>query len=87
VKLRLRFSDNSTQDVSLPVDIWARGDRFDAVIPVKGTVTGVRLWPDGAAPDWNGANDAWGAAPAGAPPNTPSTSGGLSGEIGGRPLP
>ncbi|HEY2065284.1 MAG TPA: M1 family metallopeptidase [Gemmatimonadaceae bacterium] len=87
VKMRLRFADNSVQDVSLPVDIWAHGNRFDAEIPVKGTVTGVRLWPDGAVPDWDSSNDAWGAAPAGPRPNAPSTSGGLSGEIGGKPLP
>jgi hypothetical protein len=87
VKLRLHLADNSTQDVSLPVDIWAHGGRFDAVIPVKGTVTGARLWPDGVVPDWDSSNDAWGAAPAAPPPNAPSTSGGLSGEIRGRPLP
>jgi hypothetical protein len=89
VTMRLRFADNSTQDVSLPVDIWTQGTRFDAVIPVKGTVTGVRLWPDGVVPDWDSSNDTWGAAPPGRSPNAPSTSGGLSGEIGGggRPLP
>jgi hypothetical protein len=87
VKLRLRFSGSTTEDVSLPVDIWAHGDRFDAVIPVRGTVTGARLWPDGVVPDWNGANDVWGAAPPAPSPNLPATAGGLSGEIGGRPLP
>jgi hypothetical protein len=34
VKLRLRFNDNSTQDVSLPVEIWSRSDRYDGMIPV-----------------------------------------------------
>jgi hypothetical protein len=86
-KLRLRFADNTTQDVSLPVDIWAGGDRFEAVIPVKAPVIGARLWPDNLVPDWNSTNDVWGAAPPAAAPNTPSTTGGLAGEIGGRPLP
>jgi hypothetical protein len=87
VKLRLRFADNPTQDVSLPVDIWARGDRFEAVVPVKGPVNGARLWPESVVPDWNGTNDVWGTPPVGAPANAASTAGGLSGEIGSRPLP
>jgi hypothetical protein len=87
VKLRLRFSDNSMQDVALPVEIWSRGERYDAVIPVKMSVTGARLWPDGAVPDWNSTNDVWGTPPTTAPSTAASTAGGLSGEIGGRALP
>jgi len=86
VRLRLLFNDNSTQDVALPVEIWSRGDRQEAVIPVKGSVIGARLWPDGVVPDWNSTNDAWGTPVGGATPPA-ATSGGLSGEIGGRPLP
>jgi hypothetical protein len=86
VRLRLLFSDNSTQDVALPVESWARGDRQEAVLAVKGPVIGVRLWPDGVVPDWNATNDAWGT-PVGGPPAPAATSGGLSGDIGGRPLP
>jgi hypothetical protein len=87
VKMRLRFADSSTQDLSLPVEIWSRSDRYDAVIPVKGQVVGVRLWPEGVVPDWNSTNDAWGTPPAGSDVTAPSTVGGLSGEIGGRALP
>jgi hypothetical protein len=87
VKMRLQFSDNSTQDVSLPVEIWARGDRYEAVIPVKAPVKGARLWPDGVVPDWNSTNDVWGTPPPTVPANAASTVGGLSGEIGGKPLP
>jgi peptidase M1-like protein len=65
VSMRLTLSDGSTQDVRLPVDIWSRGDMFDATVAVHATVTGARLWPDGVVPDWNPANDTWGApAPA-----------------------
>jgi hypothetical protein len=63
VRLRVRYSDGTTQDFSLPVNIWARGNRFDAVLPVKTVVTGVRLWPDATVPDWNPTNDTWGSAP------------------------
>ena len=86
VRLRLLFSDNTTQDVTLPVEIWARGDRQEAVLAVKNPVIGVRLWPEGVVPDWNPTNDAWGT-PVGGPPAPAATSGGLSGDIGGRPLP
>jgi hypothetical protein len=87
VRLRLRYSDDTTQDVSLPVEIWSHGDRYEAVIAVKGQVTGARLWPEGVVPDWNAANDTWGTPPAGVPATAASTAGGLSGEIGGRALP
>ena len=86
VRMRLRLADNVTQDVSLPVDIWARSDRYEAVIPVKASVTGARLWPDGVVPDWNAANDVWGNPPAASATQAPSA-GGLSGDIGGKPLP
>jgi hypothetical protein len=77
VELRLRFADGSLQDVRLPVEIWAAGDRFVASVPVRGQVTGARLWPDPAVPDWNSANDTWGNAPAGMP-LAPVTAGGLN---------
>jgi hypothetical protein len=86
VRLRLLFNDNTTQDVALPVETWARGDRQEAVLAVKGPVIGVRLWPEGVVPDWNPTNDAWGT-PVGGPAAPAATAGGLSGEIGGRPLP
>ena len=86
IRLRLLFKDNSTQDVAMPVEVWSRGERFEAVIAVKAPVIGARLWPDGVVPDWNPTNDAWGT-PVTGPPAPAATSGGLSGEIGGRALP
>ena len=64
VRLRVAHADGSAQDFSFPVNIWARGDRFDAVVPVRSNVTGVRLWPDPSVPDWNPNNDTWGIPPA-----------------------
>jgi len=64
VRLRVRYADGTTQDFSFPVNVWARGDRFEAVVPVRGNVTGVRLWPDQSVPDWNPGNDVWGTPPA-----------------------
>ncbi|MFL5577651.1 MAG: M1 family metallopeptidase [Gemmatimonadaceae bacterium] len=81
VSLRLGFADGTTQDVRLPVDIWASGNEFDAVVSVKGQVTGARLWPSGFAPDFNAQNDSWGTPPA-ADPVTPATAGGLTTPVG-----
>ena len=68
VKFRVAYADGTREDFSLPVSIWARTNKFDAVVPVRGTVTGVRLWPDPSVPDWNPANDTWGNPP---PANAP----------------
>ena len=68
VSLRLRCDTGATRDVQLPVQIWARGDRFDASVDVDCRVTGARLWPHGSVPDFNSANDTWGNAPE---PDTP----------------
>jgi len=63
VRLRVGYADGTTRDFSLPINIWARGNRFDAVLPGRGPVTGVRLWPDPSVPDWNPSNDTWGNPP------------------------
>ena len=63
VRLRVAYTDGTTQDFSLPVNVWARGTRFDAVLPARAAVTGVRLWPDPSVPDWNPSNDTWGSPP------------------------
>ena len=81
--LRLLLADGSTQDVRLPVDVWARGvTTFVAAVPVRAAVTGARLWPDPSVPDWNAANDTWGRAPA-ADPMGPVTTGGLATPVPG----
>jgi hypothetical protein len=72
VTMRFKLIDGTMQDVRLPVEIWTQTDRYTASIPVRGTVIGVRLWPDPNVPDWNTANDTWGNAPPGDPPG-PST--------------
>jgi Peptidase family M1 domain len=76
VTLRLRLANGETQDVRLPVEIWARSDRYTASIPVKASVVGVRLWPEPTVPDWNSGNDTWGNPPPADPPAA-STAGGV----------
>ena len=68
VQLRLKYQNGTTGDFTLPVNIWANGDRFDAIISVPSRVVGARLWPDPSVPDWNHSNDSWGDAPSGNPP-------------------
>ena len=67
VTLRLKYANGTTGDFSLPVNIWANGDRFDALINVPMQVVGARLWPDPTVPDWNHSNDSWGDTPASDP--------------------
>ena len=86
IHLRLLLKDNTTQDVAMPVEVWSQGDRIEAVVAVKSPVIGARLWPEGIVPDWNTTNDAWGT-PVPVAAAQPATSGGLSGEIDGHPLP
>ncbi len=86
VHMRLRFNDNSTEDVNLPVEIWSQGQRYQAVIAVKAKVIGARLWPGDVVPDWDATNDVWGTPPA-AEPDASATTGGLSGDIHGHAMP
>jgi hypothetical protein len=86
IRLRLLLKDNTTQDVAMPVEVWAQGERIEAVVAVKAPVIGARLWPEGIVPDWDTTNDAWGTpVPVAASPT--ATTGGLSGELDGRPIP
>ncbi|HEY7394094.1 MAG TPA: M1 family metallopeptidase [Gemmatimonadaceae bacterium] len=76
VTMRLKLNDGTTQDVRLPVEIWARSDRYTATVSVSHPVVGARLWPDPHVPDWNRVNDTWGEAPP-LDRGTASTSGGI----------
>ena len=76
VTMRLKLNDGTTQDVRLPVEIWARSDRYTATVNVSHPVVGARLWPDPHVPDWNRVNDTWGEAPP-LERGTASTSGGI----------
>ena len=67
VQIRLKYQNGTVGDFTLPVNIWANGDRFDASIAVPARVVGARLWPDPSTPDWNRSNDVWGDAPPGNP--------------------
>jgi hypothetical protein len=63
VRFQVAYADGTREEFSLPVNVWARSNRFDAVVPARARVVGVRLWPDPSVPDWNSANDTWGNPP------------------------
>jgi hypothetical protein len=67
VRLRVKYSNGTTEDFELPVNIWANGDRFEAILPASMPIVGARLWPDTSVPDWNSENDVWGDAPSADP--------------------
>jgi hypothetical protein len=67
VRLRVKYSNGKTEDFELPVNVWATGDRFEAILPASMPVIGARLWPDSTVPDWNSENDVWGNAPSADP--------------------
>jgi hypothetical protein len=84
VEMRLKLADGTVKDVTLPVEIWAAGDTYEAMVPVDRKVVGVRLWPDPSVPDWQPANDKWGDAPA-ANPRGPVTTGPVASPLNIRP--
>lgn len=63
VEVRVKYADGSADDLAFPVEVWARGRTVRLSAAARGQVVGARLWPDATVPDWNAANDAWGAAP------------------------
>jgi hypothetical protein len=67
VTMRVKYASGKVQDIKLPVDIWAQGDTFEAVVIDPEGVSGVRLWPDPTVPDWDEKNNTWGDAPEGEP--------------------
>ena len=81
IEMRLKLLNGATPDVSVPVQIWARGMEVEAQIPVAARVVGARLWPDRTAvPDLRASNDVWGTAPPATQPGA-ATTGGLASPI------
>jgi aminopeptidase N len=59
VELSLLLDDGSTQRLTLPVEIWGKGDRYTALIPGPKKVNGVTIDPDGWYPDVDRTNNRW----------------------------
>ncbi len=68
VELQVSYSDGSTQLLKYPVEIWYKGDRYNAMIPTDKTVVAATVNPDGTFPDINAANNGWRAPSAASTP-------------------
>jgi hypothetical protein len=57
--LAITYSDGTTQDVKLPIEMWNLGDRFVYRVPGSKTIQRVVVDPRNALPDIDRANNAW----------------------------
>ena len=57
--LSLAFSDGTTQEVKLPIEMWNLGDRFAYRVPGTRTVQRAVVDPRNALPDLDRSNNAW----------------------------
>ncbi|MEO8634494.1 MAG: M1 family metallopeptidase [Gemmatimonadales bacterium] len=63
VELQLTFADSTTQLLKYPVEIWYKGDKYSATIPVDKQVVAATVNPDSQFPDLTAANNGWKASP------------------------
>jgi len=61
VELALLMDDDSTQRLTLPVEIWFGGATYTAIVPGPRKVSSVTLDPDARYPDVRRENNRWGA--------------------------
>jgi hypothetical protein len=57
--LAITFTDGTTQDVKLPIEMWNLGDRFAYRVPGTKSVQRVVADPHGALPDLDRSNNSW----------------------------
>ena len=59
VELQVIYTDDTTENVSLPVEIWQRGNSWSHLLKTKKEVQRVVLDPNKMLPDVNILNDTW----------------------------
>ncbi|EGV43222.1 M1 family peptidase [Bizionia argentinensis JUB59] len=59
VELQVTYTDNTTENVSLPVEIWQRGNSWTHLLKTKKDVKQVVLDPNKMLADIDTANDTW----------------------------
>nr|WP_218157934.1 M1 family metallopeptidase [Pustulibacterium marinum] len=59
VKMKVTYTDGSTETKELPVEIWQRGDSWNYFLKTDKQVKAIELDPDKILPDVNGSNDSW----------------------------
>ena len=59
VKMEITYEDGSSEEVTLPVEIWQRGDSWNYQHHTDKSIKNVELDPNKILPDVNSGNDAW----------------------------
>lgn len=59
VKLLATFTDGSTEQIDLPVEIWMKGDRWNHYFKTDKSLKSLMIDPQRILPDINGSNDQW----------------------------
>lgn len=59
VQLQIIYSDNTTENITLPVEIWQRSDSWEHLLKTTKQVQRVVLDPNKMLPDVNSLNDTW----------------------------
>ena len=59
VKLKITYQDGSTEDLTLPVEIWQRGDTWSHLVETEKAPKSVEIDPDKILPDVDYSNDSW----------------------------
>ncbi|MGZ8398680.1 MAG: hypothetical protein ACXWWN_06560, partial [Gemmatimonadales bacterium] len=63
VELELVMDDGTTKQMSLPVEVWYGGDRYNVLVPEARKVVRVTIDPRKLYPDVRRENNAWSARP------------------------
>jgi aminopeptidase N len=74
VELELGMEDGTTQQVSLPVEVWYGGDRYNLLVPEAKKVVKVTIDPKKIYPDVRRENNSWQAPVAGVTSSPENTS-------------
>lgn len=59
VQLQVFYADNTTENISLPVEVWQRGNSWEHLLKTTKQVQRVVLDPNKMLPDVNVLNDTW----------------------------
>lgn len=59
VVMEVTYEDGSQERISLPVEIWQRGNQWNHLLTTDKTVTSVEVDPDKIMADINSSNDSW----------------------------
>ena len=59
VEMKVTYTDDTSENLRLPVEIWQRGDSWDHLLRTEKELKSVELDPEKILPDVNFSNDAW----------------------------